>query len=295
MDAAPAANAVQIAAKVARIVVVAAKDVVVAPTVALAAIAISMNSEPSDYSQLFSKQADDYARYRFGYPHELYTYIASLCHERMRAWDCATGSGQAAIDLAQFFQTVIATDVSERQIENARHHPNVKYEVCPAEQSGLEPDSVDAITVAQAIHWFDIEAFFQEAKRVLKPGGIIAVWSYNNLETESAVRDISKRLYHDIVGSYWADRVRLVEQEYTTLPFPFEEIESPKFHATARWNMEELMGFWRSWSSTQLYFNDHKSDPIDLIKADLQIAWGEDRQRKLEFRWPIALRIGRSV
>lgn len=245
------------------------------------------------YEHLFSKQAAEYSRYRFGYPAELYEYIASQCKSHELAWDCATGSGQAAVELADHFDRVIATDISQQQLGNAKQHPRVSYAACAAERSILDAKSADAVTVAQAIHWFDHDAFYSEVRRVVKPGGIIAVWSYHEAITKAEVREVMRHYYFDVVGAYWADRVPLVEKKYETLPFPFEQIEPPQqFSAKTVWSADDLIGYWQSWSSTQAFIAANGTNPIDMVKDDLYQAWG-DKTERLEFSWPLALRIGR--
>ena len=170
----------------------------------------------------FSNQAADYARFRPRYPREMFEYLGTTAPGRKLAWDCATGNGQAAVELAEVFDRVIATDASEKQIANAQPHERVEYRVAPAEESSVESDSIDVIVVAQALHWFDLDRFYAEARRVLKPRGVLAASAYNLLRIEPAIDAIVDRYYHEVVGPFWPPERKLVEN-FGDLPFPFHE------------------------------------------------------------------------
>jgi ubiquinone/menaquinone biosynthesis C-methylase UbiE len=238
----------------------------------------------------FSKQAADYAKFRPGYPQELFAYLGRIAPSRKLAWDCGTGNGQAAVGLASVFDRVIATDGSEKQITNAQPHERVEYRVAPAENSGIKSESVDLIMVAQALHWFDRDRFYAEARRVLKPDGVLAASAYNLLRIEPAIDEIVNRYYHEVVGPFWPPERKLVEN-FGDLPFPFHEIEPRKFEMTAQWDLEHLMGYLRSWSSTQRFIATRGSDPLQEINDDLRNAWGNPQQKR-RVMWPLVLRIG---
>ncbi len=176
----------------------------------------------------FSDQSGDYLRYRPSYPDALFAYLAEISPTRHLAWDCATGSGQAAQGLSAHFEKVIATDASAAQIDSAIPTANVHYRVASAESSGLPDHSVDLVTVAQALHWLDLERFYDEVRRVLKPGGLLAVWSYNLLRTDSAIDAQVDAFYSRTVGPYWPPERRWIENGYRDLPFPFPEMAPPR-------------------------------------------------------------------
>ena len=169
----------------------------------------------------FSKQAAGYAKFRPRYPQQLFDYLGSIAPNRQVAWDCGTGNGQAAVGLASVFEHVIATDASEKQIANAQSHEFVEYRVAPAEKSDIEAEAIDLIMVAQALHWFDLDRFYAEALRVLKPDGILAASAYNLLHIEKGIDRIVNRYYYDVVGSFWPPERELVER-FDDLPFPFQ-------------------------------------------------------------------------
>jgi len=243
--------------------------------------------EPA-FKDHFSKQAAQYAKFRPRYPKELFRWLASIAPSDELAWDCATGSGQAAVELGEVFERVIATDASDKQIVNAERHPRVEYRVATAEKSGLEAGSVDLITVAQALHWFDLEKFYSEARRVLKPDGIIAATAYKLATVSPSVDVVVNRYYSDVVGPYWPDERRLVEK-FEELPFGFTEMETPAFEMMAQWSVEQLLGYLRTWSATQRFTAAEKRDPLEQVESDLRAAWGDEERRVI---WPLTVRVG---
>ena len=211
---------------------------------------------------------------------------------RQSVWDCATGSGQSAVRLAEYFNSVIATDASANQIQSAQPHERVEYRVAPAEQSRLGDHSQDLITVAQALHWFDLEAFYREVNRVIKPDGVLAVWTYNLFRITPAIDEIVNRLYYETIADYWpAERVH-VERGYQDLPFPFDENIVPAFSMTASWGLDHLLGYINTWSGVDRYNKANHADAVADISAELQRAWPDDSPT-LEVNWPLALRVGR--
>ena len=240
----------------------------------------------------FSRQAADYAVFRPGYPRDLFDYLGTIVQSRRLAWDCGTGNGQAAVGLASVFERVIATDASQKQISNAEPHERVEYRVAPAENSGIPSGIIDLLKVAQALHWFDLDRFYDEACRVLKPGGILAASAYNLLHIEPTIDEVVNRYYYEVVGPFWPPERKLVEQ-FADLPFPFSEIDSPKFEMTANWNLDHLLGYLGTWSSTQRFIQAKGSDPLEQITDDFRHVWGDPHQVRTVI-WPLSVRVGRK-
>lgn len=240
----------------------------------------------------FSGHSMLYSRYRPTYPAALYRFLAEASPSRTLAWDCATGSGQAALGLAAHFERVIATDASAAQLKQAVPHQRVDYLVAPAERAPLGADSADLVTVAQALHWFDLDGFYREVRRVLKPGGVLAVWSYNLLECERAIDEVLSAFYAETVDPWWPPERVHIEQGYRDLPFPFIEEKNPAFAMQAEWSLPQLLGYLRTWSAVQRYQAERGSDPVTLIEPELAALWGDPEQRRT-IRWPLSLRWGR--
>jgi SAM-dependent methyltransferase len=195
--------------------------------------------------------------------------------------------------LASLFDRVIASDASEKQIANAQRHERVEYRLAPAENSGIESETVDLIMVAQALHWFDLDRFYAEARRVLKPDGVLTASAYNLLHINPAIDEVVDWYYYEVVGLFWPPERKLVEQ-FDNLPFPFHEIDPPKFEMTAQWNLDHLVGYLRTWSSTQRFIGAKGSDPVTQIIDELRAAWGAPEQIR-NVIWPLTLRIGRKT
>lgn len=212
------------------------------------------------------------------------------CHRL--AWDCGTGNGQAARDLARYFDRVIATDASTAQLAKAVAVPKVEYRVAQAESSGLEDSSVDLTTVAQALHWFDLDRFYDEVRRVTVPGGVIAAWSYGACNAGDDVASLLRDFEHRTVGPYWDVRRRWVDEEYRTVPFPFHERPAPTFELRATWTLSQLGGYLRSWSAVAKFVHERGEDPVAPLLEQLEPHWGPpDRTRTVT--WPLAVRAGR--
>jgi len=238
----------------------------------------------------FSKQAAVYAKFRPHYPQEMFVYLGRIAPSRQLAWDCGTGNGQAALGLVEVFDRVIATDASEKQIANAQAHDRVEYRVAPAENSSLESETIDLLMVAQALHWFELDHFYAEARRVLKSGGVLAATAYNLLQISPGIDRVVNRYYYKIVGRFWPAERALVES-FTELPFPFAEKSPPSFQMNANWTMEQLLGYLRSWSATQAFMAAGGEDPLEQIRGELRSIWGNRRQRR-RVTWPLILRVG---
>jgi SAM-dependent methyltransferase len=239
----------------------------------------------------FSRQAQGYTQFRPRYPRELFRFLDSVVAGHQRAWDCGCGNGQAAASLAETFDDVIATDPSASQIAEAKAVARVTYLVATAEDCPLEPRSVDLITVAQALHWFDLPRFYAQVRRVGRSASVLAAWCYGLASISPAVDRVIERLYEDILGRYWPPERKLIEDRYAGLPFPFDELIAPPLAIVVHWNLQELLGYLETWSSVQRYIERHGDNPLDLVKPDLIAAWGPTATHAV--RWPLHMRVGR--
>jgi SAM-dependent methyltransferase len=242
---------------------------------------------------LFSKQASTYAKYRPSYPAEMIEYIVSQVGSRETAWDCATGNGQAAALLAPYFKTVQATDSSEKQLQQAIPAGNIHYSVSIAEKTVFAGNTFDLITVAQAYHWFQFDAFAKEVRRVAKPGAIIAVWGYHIPQCGDASLDaLISDFYTGTVGSYWDPERTYVDDYYRTIPFPYEELPSKEFSINVHWAPDDLPGYLNTWSSVQHFIKANGYNPVDEFTDRLSARW-PDGAASLPFSFPVFMRMGR--
>jgi SAM-dependent methyltransferase len=241
---------------------------------------------------LFTTLAREYANFRPGYPPELFEWLARVSPSRDAVWDAGCGSGQASAALAAHFATVHATDVAAEQIAAAQPHPRVRYAVAPAEKSGLANGSVDLVTVAQALHWFDVEAFYSEARRVARPGALLVVWNYPRpVFDDPALDAVFLDFYANGVGPHWPAGRRHVETNYTTLPFPQPELPHPAFALELDWRFGQVIGYVSSWSATARYREARGLDPVPLLEESLGKIWPGDASAKL--RMPLGMRVAK--
>ena len=240
----------------------------------------------------FSGHAADYARARPSYPAELFAWLAQQCPTRDRVWDCGTGNGQAARALADHFRHVHATDLSAEQLAQAPLHPRIDYRAAPAEASGLADHGCDLVTVAQALHWFCNERFYAEVRRVLKPGGLFAAWTYTLLQGEPQLNAVVQDFHANVVGAWWPAERRWVDLGYRDMPFPCADIVAPRFEIRLEWTLADLLAYLRTWSATQRCIRETGQDPCLALAARLGEFWPTPETRKTII-WPIALRCGR--
>lgn len=241
---------------------------------------------------LFSDQADLYAKYRPDYPKELYDHIFSFVNEKNTAWDCATGNGQAAVILANHFTKVVASDISSAQISKALHKENIKYVICPAETTPFADNSFDLITVAQAYHWLKWDEFKKEVTRVSKPGAVIAVWMYDRApieKVEVAIHDF----YTNITGPYWDDERKYVEEKYATVNFEYELLPVKEFKTVLHWQRTDILGYISTWSAVQKYIKATGYSPLPVIEAEIKKLWPEGEIKEVVF--PVYLKLGRVI
>ena len=234
--------------------------------------------------------ADQYYRHRPTYPQNWYHFLSELCDEHELAFDCATGNGQAALGLADYFDRIVATDVSKEQIANAFHMPNVEYRVSPGEVIDLPDNSVDLVTVAQGIHWLNMEKFYLEAKRVMKPGAKIAVWCYNMTEISEALDSLIANFAFETLKPYWPDEVKYVFNNYSDIPFPFTEMKDRGFYIKREWSFDELLNYLNTWSAIGKFWKNEGADPVKEIAPSLREAWGDEDLRLI--KWPLHYRLG---
>lgn len=246
----------------------------------------------AQFKDNFSRLSEVYVKYRPTAPAELFDYLRSLTTEHGLALDCGTGNGQAAVQLAAHYAKVVATDPSAEQIRLAAQHERVHYLVERAENAVLDESSADLVTVSQALHWFDFEPFFAEVKRVLKPGGVFAVWAYP-LPVITPELDAKIRYFHEtVVGEFWQYENRMIDKAYANIPFPFPLIDTPTFSIRKQFTFDELIGLLYTWSAVLKYREHHGSDPVAAIEPELRQLWGDIRQR--EITWPVILKAGRN-
>jgi SAM-dependent methyltransferase len=246
------------------------------------------------FKDYYSGHAPQYSSARPTYPTALFEYLMTHVKGRNLAWDCATGNGQAAVKLAPYFKSVIATDGSKTQLAEAKPCSNIEYRVATAGDSSLESGSVDLITVATAVHWFDFDEFYQEAKRVIKHNGIIAVWGYGLFYTDNLdFNQLINTFYTDIFGEFWPPELKHVDSGYKTIPFPFVEITpTPQFDIVKHWNIKQIIAFLQTWSAIKQYQARFNENPVEQWLLPRLSTCMIDVEKSLTVTWPLALKVG---
>lgn len=239
----------------------------------------------------FSQQAEIYQKARPTYPVELFEYLVQQAPARQLCWDCATGNGQAAQNLAQYFDRVIATDGSKSQIDNAVLLPNIEYRVALAENTGLPDNSADLITVATAAHWLNLPAFYTEAQRVAKPGGILAVWTYSEATINPAIDTAMRYFMYDFLKNYWPPERQYVIDKYESLPFPFKPISTPQFYCRRQWTKHQWLNYVKSWSSYNQYLQVENKDALEHLLPRLNTFWPDEQPKTIT--WQLHLKCTR--
>lgn len=239
----------------------------------------------------FSTQSDKYAKYRPTYPTIFFDYLNLIIPKRENAWDCGTGSGQIAYELTKTFDNIYATDISQSQIDNAHKSEKIKYSVQTAEKTNFDNDKFDLIIVAQAIHWFDFEKFYAEVKRTAKDNAKLCIVGYGLIEITPQIDCIIRDFYTKVIGKYWDIERKYIDDNYTTIPFPFEEIQTPKFENKLQWNLEHLIGYLNTWSAVKHFIKKNDRNPINELETELKQYWKQGEIKEVKF--PIMLRIGK--
>lgn len=239
----------------------------------------------------FSSQSDQYAKYRPTYPAEFFNYLNSIIPRKQNAWDCGTGNGQVAYELAKIFDNVFATDISQSQIDNALQADNISYSVQPAESTHFNNNLFDLVIVAQAIHWFDFDRFYAEARRTAKEHALFCVIGYGRIQISETIDALITNFYTSVIGKYWDKERRYVDEDYKTIPFPFDEIQTPRFQNRHQWSLEHLIGYLNTWSAVKHFIKKNGYNPVEQLRPEIELYWGNAAEKEVVF--PLLLRVGK--
>lgn len=251
-----------------------------------------ISDSPPNFPDHFSDQSRRYAAHRPTYPGALADVLAGVAPARELAWDAGCGSGQLSVLLASRVRRVVATDASGEQLARARRHPRVCYRRELAERSSLPGGAVDLATVGQAAHWFDLEGYVREVRRVCRPGAAVALVTYGMARTASGVDRVVDRFYGEVLDAHWPPERRHVEASYGSLPFPFPEVETPSLEMRESWTLDDLAGYVGTWSAVRALEAEEGEGAVRAFREDLARAWG-DPSAERTVRWPLTLLVGR--
>jgi ubiquinone/menaquinone biosynthesis C-methylase UbiE len=250
-----------------------------------------MNTAPG-FIDAFSEAAERYATARPTYPKTLFQTLATLAPATRSAWDCGTGNGQAATGLAEFFESIEATDASAEQIAQAQFHPRVRYRAVPAEASGIADESMDLISAAQALHWFDRDRFFAEVQRIARPRALLAAYGYSWFYLTPILDALTDRWLLQPVQSHWSANNRLLWDGYRTIAFPFEEVISPCLAIHLTWTLDQLFDYYLTWSAPRRKIAAEGDSFVSEARRAFESDWGDPTQPR-HVVMPLTVRLGR--
>lgn len=248
------------------------------------------------FKDLFSNHASDYKRFRPTYPEALFSFLSKQVTVHEAAWDCGTGNGQGAIGLAPYFKQVYATDASKAQIDQTAVAENITYAVATAEQSNLPDQSVSVVTVFQALHWFNLDKFYREVKRVLLPNGILAVMGYNTAITGIAGVDA---VYREFCFDYlwekdcWAMERGSLNSNYKEIDFPFQVVATPSFKIEMQWCYQDYLAYLNTWSAVKIHIQKYDENPVEHYVAPKIASLWPDKTMSRTVHFPLILKVGR--
>lgn len=150
------------------------------------------------------------------------------------AVDVACGAGMSSLALLAVADRVVATDISPEMLSQAPADGRIDYRLAPADALPLGDEQADLMTVSSAFHWFEREAFLQEARRVLRPGGWLAVYEnyFESRHPNPALEEWLKT-YYRTHPSPPRDRT----------PFTNEDAQKAGFDSTKRLTYENTWTF----------------------------------------------------
>lgn len=239
----------------------------------------------------FKSGSDQYAQYRPSYPRELFDYLCGLVHTLDQAWDCGTGTGQVAMQLAGKFRKVYASDISLSQIAHASQADNIIYSVQEAERTDFHAAQFDLITVGQAVHWFDFDRFYAEVRRTARSQGMLCLMGYDLIQIDPHINPIIQWFYTEVIGTFWDPQRRYIDEHYQTIPFPFAALKSPKFNQRLTWDRAHLMHYLNTWSAVKHFIREKGFNPLDELERRLKPKWPDGELKTVTF--PILLRVGK--
>lgn len=232
--------------------------------------------------QTFNMDSNHYFKNRPRYPKELYQLIHKSSKDHQIAWDCACGNGQAAIDLVPYFSRIEATDINENQLKHSFQHEKISYSLQKSEKTNFPSRYFDAVCAAQCLHWFDLEEYFIEVKRVLKKQGLFACWGYSFFQIEDTLDAIIDSTLLKVIDPYWSENNRILHRRYADVRFPFKPIHGPEIRMTMNWDLNQFTSYLETWSAVKLYHERTSDSLIENVRQMLKKHWEEKEKKDIK-------------
>lgn len=257
--------------------------------------------------QLFEQasHARIYSKFRPTYPKALLDiltgYLVRSGSDQDTVVDIGCGSGQSTFYLQDSFKHCIGVDISKAQVQEAQkkceemHCKNVEFRVGNGMDLPMETASANAVTIAQAWHWMaNLEKFYSECKRILKPHGCLAVYGYGNVHLKNELcNQLVRDFYKNTLTGCWHKERCHIDNEYAEVDLPFSNVERHDIEMPKTYTVEDFIGYVSTWSGYEKYC---AINPNNTVLQDLQEKISEHLSSNntplLDAKFPVFMIIG---
>lgn len=210
-------------------------------------------------------------------PAEFLQWLAALPIRRDLCVECGAGRAEMSALLNPIFNRVVAVDTAPPSAERL-HIPVLTAQ---AEALPFSDSSVDLLFSMQAAHQFDLRKHADEAQRVLRPGGVFAIFAWGEVDLPHRAKHAYAPVL-EAISPYWEAERDWVVGGYQGFTFPGLCIDLPRFHLTKWLTPEGLETEMASWSAIQSALASDIEFPEPRFASS-----GLDETTAFPCRWPI--------